>query len=148
MIAYSSWLESQDKILDGKDILDNYKKVKNTYIGYFKNVKTGEELPTPRTDVVDAVCSSVSDEFKRLLEEDKLTEDQAQNLADFFLDSPIENMYATLIKFNLVANFSKNKAAVTYIHGNKTLIERCLEAKKSKDSYKASEEKKTASAQE
>jgi hypothetical protein len=46
MIAYSSWKETQIKIIEGAEILDNYSAVKERYLGYFKGVET------PRNDIV------------------------------------------------------------------------------------------------
>lgn len=142
MIAYGSWKESQVKILDGKDILANYDKVRNTYIGYFKNPKTGEELETPRTDVVTQVSSTTGEEIKRLLADKTITDEQVKNFHKFLMDSPIENCYATLVSLAKIQDFTTNKVMLDNLHSQKDLIERCLEAKKAKDSYKESEEKK------
>jgi hypothetical protein len=142
MIAYGSWKESQVKILDGKDILANYDKVRNTYLGYFKNVKTDEELETPRTDVVTQVSSTTGEEIKRLLADNTITESQVQNFHKFLMDSPIENCYATLVGLAKIQDFTTNKVMLDNLHNKKDLIERCLEAKKAKDAYKDSEEKK------
>ena len=142
MIAYGSWKESQVKILDGKDILANYDKVRNTYIGYFKNPKTGEELETPRTDVVTQVSSTTGEEIKRLLADKSITDEQVKNFHKFLMDSPIENCYATLVSLAKIQDFTTNKVMLDNLHNQKDLIERCLEAKKAKDSYKESEDKK------
>ena len=142
MIAYGSWKESQVKILDGKDILANYDKVRNTYIGYFKNPKTGEELETPRTDVVTQVSSTTGEEIKRLLADKTITDEQVKNFHKFLMDSPIENCYATLVSLAKIQDFTTNKVMLDNLHSQKDLIERCLEAKKAKDAYKESEEKK------
>lgn len=142
MIAYGSWKESQVRILDGKDILANYDKVRNTYIGYFKNPKTGEELETPRTDVVTQVSSTTGEEIKRLLSDKTITDEQVKNFHKFLMDSPIENCYATLVSLAKIQDFTTNKVMLDNLHSQKDLIERCLEAKKAKDAYKESEEKK------
>ena len=142
MIAYGSWKESQVKILDGKDILANYDKVRNTYLGYFKNVKTDEELESPRTDVVTQVSSTTGEEIKRLLADKTITESQVQNFHKFLMDSPIENCYATLVGLAKIQDFTTNKVMLDNLHNKKDLIERCLEAKKAKDAYKDSEDKK------
>lgn len=142
MIAYGSWKESQVKILDGKDILANYDKVRNTYIGYFKNPKTGEELETPRTDVVTQVSSTTGEEIKRLLADKTITDEQVKNFHKFLMDSPIENCYATLVSLAKIQDFTTNKVMLDNLHSQKDLIERCLEAKKAKDAYKESEDKK------
>ena len=142
MIAYGSWKESQVKILDGKDILANYDKVRNTYLGYFKNAKTGEELESPRTDVVTQVASTTGDEIKRLLADKTINDDQVQNFYKFLMDSPIENCYATLVGLAKVQDFTTNKVMLDNLHSKKDLIERCLEAQKAKNAYKDSEDKK------
>jgi hypothetical protein len=61
---------------------------------------------------------------------------------NFLLDAPVENMYATLVGLRVIQEFSTNKTCVEILHQNKELIERCLEAKKAKDAYKESENKK------
>lgn len=142
MIAYGSWKESQVRILDGKDILANYDKVRNTYISYFKNPKTGEELESPRTDVVTQVSSTTGEEIKRLLADKTITDEQVKNFHKFLMDSPIENCYATLVSLAKIQDFTTNKVMLDNLHSQKDLIERCLEAKKAKDAYKESEEKK------
>jgi hypothetical protein len=140
MIAYGAWKESQAKIVDGKEILNQYNKVRNTYVSYFKNPKTGEELETPRTDIVSQVSNSAIEELKRLLEDKTLTKEQVDNYYNFLMDSPIENCYASLVNLKNVQEFTTNQVLLENLHTKKDLIDRCLEAKKSKDAYKASEE--------
>lgn len=141
MIAYSSWQESQAKPLEGLQIINDYKKVRNEFLGYFQD-KDGKELETPRTDIVATVCSNVGEEFKRLLEENKLTEAQVLNIADFFIEAPIENTYATLVNLSLVPEFTKNTLSDKHLHSNVKLIGRMKEAKAAKDAYKATEKAK------
>jgi hypothetical protein len=141
MIAYGSWQESQAKVLDGKDILNNYKKNKDVFVSYFKNLKTGEELETPRTDIVAQVCSSTAEELKAALKDKNLTEAQAENFLNFLLDAPIENMYATLSPLKVVSEFTTNEVLAKALHTNKELVNRCLEAKKASDTYKETEKK-------
>jgi hypothetical protein len=140
MIAYGSWQESQAKVLDGKDILNNYSKVKKTFKGYFLDSK-GKELETPRTDIVAQVASSTAEELKAALKDNTITDKQLDNLLEFLLDAPVENMYATLTGLKVVPEFATNAKAVEKLHKCQPLIDKCLEAKKASDSYKESQKK-------
>jgi len=140
MIAYNSWKENQIKILNGKEILDNYKKVRNKFIGYFKDVDTGEELETPRTDIVSSVCSSFGEELLERLKQKTLTEENAKNMVSFLLDAPIENAYATLLPLRFIPEFTTNVNMKAYVLENKELVDKILEAKKATEKYE--EEKK------
>jgi hypothetical protein len=143
MIAYSSWKETQVKILDGAEILNNYSKVKDKYIGYFKNPKTGEALEIPRTDIVSTVCSSFGEELtKQLKTKNGLTAEQATNTADFLLDTPIENAYATLLTLKVVPEFSMDAQMKEFVLENKELCEKIREAKKAKEAYLAAKEER------
>lgn len=141
MIAYSSWQESQAKVLDGKEILNSYPKVKKIFKGYFLD-KNDKELDTPRTDIVSQVCSSTVEEIKAALKDNTITEEQATNFTNFLLDAPVENMYATLIGLKTVQEFSQNPICLKVVHANQALIDRSLEAKKAKDAYKEKEDNK------
>jgi len=137
MIAYSSWKETQVKILDGKEILDNFGKVKNRYLGYFKNPTTGESLEVPRNDIIATVCSSVGEELiVRLKESNGASEDTAKNFVEFLLETPIENAYATLLPLKLVGEFSTDANMKTHVLENKALIEKIREARVAKTKYK------------
>lgn len=140
MIAYNSWKENQIKILNGKEILDNYKKVRNKFIGYFKDVDTGEDLETPRTDIVSSVCSSFGEELLERLKQKTLTEENAKNMVSFLLDAPIENAYATLLPLRFIPEFTTNVNMKAYVLENKELVDKILEAKKATEKYE--EEKK------
>jgi hypothetical protein len=147
MIAYSSWKENQVKIVDGKEILDGYDKVKNRFLGYYKNPTTGEMIDTPRTDIVSTVCSSFVEELTaRLKRKTGLTVDEGNNMVAFLLDAPIENAYATLLPLKAVPEFSTDNVMKTQVLENKELVEKIREARKAKDSYqeaqKEQEEKK------
>jgi hypothetical protein len=142
MIAYSSWKETQIKIIDGKDILDNYAKVKERYLGYFKNVKTGEALEVPRTDIVSTVCSSFGEELTRRLKNGGVKENEARNVVEFLLDTPIENAYATLLPLKTVAEFSTDASMKEFVLENKDLVERVREAKKAKEAYLSAKEER------
>lgn len=137
MIAYSSWKETQIKIVDGKEILEDYDKVRERFVGYFKNPKTGEALETPRTDIVSTVVSSTVEEFSAKLKDAKLAKKQAENFLAFLLDAPIENAYAGLLSLKLVPEFSTNEHAKSVIHENKELISKVREAKVAKTKYRA-----------
>lgn len=142
MIAYSSWKESQARIVDGVEVLNDYNKVRELYISYFKNPKTGEELDSPRTDVVSQVSSSTADALKDALVNNTLTSTQAENVYNFLMDSPIENCYSTLLKLKLVQEFCSNEICLNSFHKKSELINRCKEAKKAKDAYIKKEEEK------
>lgn len=142
MIAYSSWKETQIKIVEGKDVLDNYAKVKERYLGYFKNVKTGEALEIPRTDIVSTVCSSFGEELTRRLKNGGIKENEARNVVEFLLDTPIENAYATLLPLKTVAEFSTDASMKEFVLENKDLVERVREAKKAKEAYLSAKEER------
>lgn len=143
MIAYSSWKETQVKILDGGEVLNNYSKVKDKYLAYFKNVKTGDALEIPRTDIVSTVCSSFSEELIKQLKSPKgLTADQAINTANFLLDTPIENSYATLLGLKSLPEFSMDIQMKEHVLENKQLCEKIREAKKAKELYLAAKEER------
>jgi hypothetical protein len=137
MIAYSSWKETQVKILDGKDILDNFEKVKTKYVAYFKNPTTGEAIETPRTDIISTVCSSVGEELTARLKSGGASEETAKNFVNFLLETPIENAYATLLPLKLVGEFSTDNNMKNHVLENKDLIAKIREAKIAKTKYKA-----------
>ena len=140
MIAYISWRETQVRVIDGKEILENYSKVRDRFLSYFKNTQTGELLDSPRGDIVSTVCSNFSEEFKLRLKKG-LTTVEACNAADFLLDAPVENCYATLIALKEIPEFSTDAKMKDHILENKQLVERVKEAKKSKENYIAAKEK-------
>jgi hypothetical protein len=142
VIAYSSWRETQIKILDGVTILEDYPNVRNTYIGYFKNPETGESLDVPRTDIVSTVCSSFKDALSVKLKEKSLTATQAQNVINFLLDSPVENAYATLLPFRSMPEFSSDAQMRTFVLENKDLCLKIKEAKLAKEAYLKTKEEK------
>jgi hypothetical protein len=142
MIAYSSWKETQIKIIDGKDILDNYDKVRDRYLGYFKNVKTGESLEVPRTDIVSTVCASFGEELTKRLKNGGVKESEAKNMVAFLLDTPIENAYATLLPLKTVAEFSTDASMKDFVLENKDLVDRIREAKKAKEAYLSAKEER------
>lgn len=138
MIAYSSWKETQVKIVDGKEVLDNYDKVRNRFVGYFKNPATGEALETPRTDIVSTVVSSTVEELTTRLKAGTLKKKSTENFLALLLDAPVENAYAGLLNLKLVPEFATNEHMKTIVHENKELIEKVREARKAKTLYKAS----------
>lgn len=140
MIAYASWKETQVKIVDGKQVLDEYDKVRKLYLSYFKK-PDGELLDNPRTDVVSTVCSSTADEVKVRLTNAKLTIPEVQNLLTFLMDSPIENCYATLLSIKNLVEFTSNPAIKAVLLENKELVLRVKEAKTAKEKYKKAIEK-------
>jgi hypothetical protein len=146
MIAYSSWKENQIKIVDGKEILENYDKVRNRFIGYFKNPTTGEAIETPRTDIVSTVCSNFVDELTNKLKNGGLKKNEAENMVAFLLDAPIENAYATLLPLKSVSEFSLDKSIKDIVLENEELVNKIREAKRAKEKYqeaqKEQEEKK------
>lgn len=142
MIAYSSWKENQVKIVDGKEVLDNYEKVKETFIKYFKNPNTLEDIENPRADIVSAVCSNVSEELVIRLKASTLSEANAKNLVAFLLDCPIENLYALLLPLREVAQFSMDANMKLHVLENKQLVERTKEARLAKEAYKAAKEER------
>lgn len=135
MIAYNSWRENQVSILNGKEILDNYKAVRKKFISYFKNSETGEELEIPRTDIVSSVCSSFGEELIIRLKEKTLTENNAKNMVSFLLDAPIENAYATLLPLRFVPEFTSNSSMKEYVLENEELVNKILEAKRAVENY-------------
>jgi len=142
MVSYSSWKETQIKIVEGKDIIDNYEKVRERFISYFKNPKTGKDLETPRTDIVSTVCSSFSEELVKRLKSGALKDSEAINVSTFLMDTPIENCYATLLPLKLLPEFSIDAAMKKHVLENKELVLRVREAKKAKEAYlKAKEER-------
>jgi hypothetical protein len=142
MIAYSSWRENQIKILDGMEIIEDYPKVRNEYIGYFKNPETGEALELPRTDIVSTICSNFKDVLSAKLKEGSLTAAQAQNVVNFLLDSPIENAYATLLPFKSMPEFSSDAQMRTFVLENKDLCDRIKEARLAKEAYLKNKEER------
>jgi len=142
MVSYSSWKETQIKIVEGKEIIDNYEKVRESFISYFKNPQTGKDLETPRTDIVSTVCSSFSEELIKRLKNGKLKDSEAINVSSFLMDTPIENCYATLLPLKLLPEFSIDAAMKKHVLENKELVLRVREAKKAKEAYlKAKEER-------
>jgi HD superfamily phosphohydrolase len=142
MIAYASWKETQVKVVDGKEILDNYKKVQDRFKGYFQNVKTGEPLENPRTDIVTTVTASLVEELTLRLKEraeakKELTKKEVTNALDFLLDAPIENAYAALLNLKNVPEFALDKTMKEQLHENKELITKIREARVAKTKYKA-----------
>jgi hypothetical protein len=142
MVAYSSWLETRIKVVEGKDILENYDKVRERFLSYFKNPKTGESIETPRTDIISTVCSNFSEELVKRLKEGGLKDSEAKNVAAFLLDTPIENCYATLLPLKAIPEFSIDKAMKDHVLENKELVLRVREAKKAKESYMAAKEER------
>jgi hypothetical protein len=145
MIAYSSWRETQIKILDGMEILKDYGKVRNEYLSYFKNTETGESLETPRTDIVSTVCNNFKDALTAKLKEGTLTASEAQNVVNFLLDSPIENAYATLLPLKSMPEFSSDNQMRTFVLENKDLCNKIKEARLAKEAYlKAKQERESS----
>lgn len=142
MIAYSSWKETQIRIVEGKDIIENYSKVRDKFLGYFKNAQTGEVLEVPRTDIISAVCSSFSDELVNKLKNGGLTQTEAKNVAAFLIDAPVENSYATLLPLKTIPEFSTDAAMKEFVLENKELVARIKEAKKAKEAYLAAKEER------
>jgi hypothetical protein len=136
MVAYSSWKETQIKIIEGAEILDNYTAVRDRYLGYFKDVET------PRNDIVSTVCSNFSEEFAKRLKSGKLTLSEGQNAAAFLIDSPIENCYSTILPFRLMEEFTNDAVIIDCLLENKELITKIREAKKAKEAYLKAKEKR------
>lgn len=136
MIAYSSWKETQIKIIEGAEILDNYATVRSRYLGYFKDVET------PRNDIVSTVCSNFAEELTKRLKKGKLKPSEGQNIATFLLDSPIENCYSTLLPFRLMEEFTNDQVIIDCLLENKELVNRIKEAKKAKEAYLKAKEKR------
>jgi len=142
MVAYSSWKGTQVKILEGKQILDNYKNCRNEFLGYFKDITSGESLELPRTDMVSTVCSNFSEELLLRLKTRPISKDEAENIADFLVDAPVENSYATLLPFRNTPEFSTDAAIRRYVLEDDRLILRIREAKKAKTEYLAAKEER------
>jgi hypothetical protein len=136
MIAYASWKETQIKVIEGAEILDNYAAVKERYLGYFKDVET------PRNDIVSTVCSNFSEELTKRLKSGKLKLSEGKNAAAFLLDSPIENCYSTLLPFRLMEEFTNDSVIIDCLLENKELVNRIKEAKKAKEAYLKAKEKR------
>lgn len=141
MVAYSSWKETQVTILSGKEVIENYPKVREKFIGYYKNPKTGEALENLRTDIISSVCSSVSEEFMARLKANTIGDTEAKNVSDFLEDAPTEYAYATLLPLKLVPEFTMNPSVRTIILHNQNLILKIREAKKAKTAYLEKENK-------
>jgi len=140
MISYSSWRENQVSILNGSDILDSYSTNRNTFVSYFKDT-SGALLENPRTDIVSSVSSFVVEELNNRLTKDTLTLQNAENLAQFLIDCPVEITYATLLPFRSMAEFALNKHISEVLTSNDAIIDKVLEAKKAKDAYLESNNK-------
>jgi hypothetical protein len=140
MIAYASWKETQIKVVDGKEILNNYDEVREKYTSYFKNPKTGEALEVPRTDLISTVCSSFAEELTEQLKNGGVSELQAKNAAQFLIDTPVENSYATLLPLKKVREFGTDNNMKLFVLENKELVDRIKEAKKAKEAYIAAKE--------
>lgn len=134
MISYSSWRENQVSILNGSDILDSYSTNRSTFVSYFKD-NSGALLENPRTDIVSSVSSFVVEELNNRLTKDTLTLQNAENLAQFLIDCPVEITYATLLPFRSMAEFALNKHISEVLTSNDAIIDKVLEAKKAKDAY-------------
>lgn len=142
MIAYSSWKETQVKIVDGKEILENYAKVRDRFVGYFKNPQTGQPLETPRTDIVSTVCLSFSEEMSNRLKSSTLKPNEAKNAAQFLIDTPVENCYATLLPLKTIPEFSTDPSMKEFILENKEIVDKVREAKKAKEAYLQAKEER------
>ena len=136
MIAYSSWKETQIKIIEGAEILDNYAAVRERYLGYFKDVES------PRNDIVSTVCSNFSEELTKRLKSGNINLSEGKNAAAFLLDSPIENCYSTLLPFRLMEEFTNDSVIIDCLLENKELVNRVKEAKKAKEAYLKAKEKR------
>jgi hypothetical protein len=137
MLAYSSFKESRVKVLKGTDILNNYDEVRNTFLGYFKDVEK------PRNDIVSSVLSSFSDELTALLKDNAVTEKHAQNCITFLLDAPVENVFATLLTLSKnVREFGINKNLRKHVLDNAELEAKLIEGKKAKAKYAEEQEKR------
>lgn len=142
MIAYSSWKENQIRIIEGREIIDGYNAVRDRYVSYFKNPKTGEAVEVPRTDIISTVCSNFGEELVKRLKNGGLNPEQAQNVVSFLLDTPIENAYATLLPLKSVPEFSTDNGMRDFVLENKELCEKIREAKKAKEAYLAAKEER------
>lgn len=142
MIAYSSWKENQIRIIEGKEIIDGYNVVRDRYVGYFKNPKTGEAVEVPRTDIISTVCSNFGEELVKRLKNGGLNPEQAQNVVAFLLDTPVENAYATLLPLKSVPEFSTDSGMRDFVLENKELCDKIREAKKAKEAYLTAKEER------
>jgi hypothetical protein len=142
MVAYSSWKETQVTILTGKDVVDNYPNVREKFIGYYKNPKTDEPVENLRTDIISAVCNSVTEEFIQRLKDKTIGDVEAKNVSDFLEDAPIEFAYAALLPLRVVPEFTMNSSVRTIILHNENLIKKIREAKKAKTAYLEKEGKR------
>lgn len=142
MIAYSSWKETQVKLVEGKEILENYSKVRDRFIGYFKNPQTGQALDVPRTDIVSTVCLSFAEELSNRLKNSTLKPNEAKNAAQFLIDTPVENCYATLLPLKTIPEFSTDSSMKEFILENKEIVDKVREAKKAKEAYLSAKEER------
>lgn len=142
MIAYSSWKETQVKLVEGKEILENYPKVRDRFIGYFKNPQTGQALDVPRTDIVSTVCLSFAEELSNRLKNSTLKPNEAKNAAQFLIDTPVENCYATLLPLKTIPEFSTDSSMKEFILENKEIVDKVREAKKAKEAYLSAKEER------
>jgi hypothetical protein len=142
MIAYSSWKENQIKILDGKEIIESYPKVRNKFLGYFKNVETGESLENPRTDIVSTVSTSFREELVLRLKANTVSKDNVKNALDFLLDTPAEYCYAILAPLRSLVEFTSNENIREGLLLSEELKLKLREARLAKEAYlKAKKEK-------
>lgn len=141
MVAYSSWKETQVTILSGKEVIENYPKVREKFIGYFKNPKTGEPVENLRTDIISSVTSSVSEEFVARLKSKAIGDAEAKNMVDFLNDAPTEYAYAALLPLKLNPDFTMNASVRKIIMHDEKLISKIKEAKKAKTAYMEKQEK-------
>jgi hypothetical protein len=142
MIAYSSWKETQVKIIEGKEILENYAKVRDRFIGYFKNPQTNQALEVPRTDIISTVCLSFAEELSDRLKNSTLKPNEAKNAAQFLIDTPVENCYATLLPLKTIPEFSTDSSMKEFILENKEIVDKVKEAKKAKEAYLSAKEER------
>ena len=142
MIAYSSWKETQVKIIEGKEILENYAKVRDRFIGYFKNPQTNQALEVPRTDIISTVCLSFAEELSDRLKNSTLKPNEAKNAAQFLIDTPVENCYATLLPLKTIPEFSTDSSMKEFILENKEIVDKVREAKKAKEAYLSAKEER------
>lgn len=142
MIAYSSWKETQVRIVEGKEILENYAKVRDRFIGYFKNPQTNQALEVPRTDIISTVCLSFAEELSDRLKNSTLKSNEAKNAAQFLIDTPVENCYATLLPLKTIPEFSTDSYMKEFILENKEIVDKVKEAKKAKEAYLSAKEER------
>jgi hypothetical protein len=142
MIAYSSWKETQVRVVEGKEILENYAKVRDRFIGYFKNPQTNQALEIPRTDIISTVCLSFAEELSDRLKNSTLKPNEAKNAAQFLIDTPVENCYATLLPLKTIPEFSTDSSMKEFILENKEIVDKVKEAKKAKEAYLSAKEER------